>query len=74
MLRKQPVLVDRRAVDALPLLRAALPQPAWRWRCLPTVPISNCCTCRSAAPAFSDFVATDSARLITAVKKIGRVE
>jgi tripartite-type tricarboxylate transporter receptor subunit TctC len=26
------------------------------------------------APAFSDFVATDSARLIAAVKKIGRVE
>ena len=26
------------------------------------------------APAFSQFVATDSARLITAVKRIGRVE
>lgn len=59
-LRKQLVLADRRARTSPDVLK--------------TFDASGSLVAYQDAPAFSDFVATDSARLIAAIRKIGRVE
>lgn len=55
-------------------LREAMAQAMKSPDVLKTFDASGSLVAYQDAPAFSDFVATDSARLIAAVKKIGRVE
>jgi tripartite-type tricarboxylate transporter receptor subunit TctC len=55
-------------------LREAMAQVMTSPEVLKTFDASGSLVAYQDAPAFSDFVATDSARLIAAVKKIGRVE